>query len=460
MNYLNENETIAAISTPRGSGAISIVRISGKEAFPIAEKVFYARDNLTQTGDRKAVLGYITENGDKIDEVILLRYAAPNSYTGEDIVEIDCHGGTYVTAKILDIIVAAGARTAEPGEFTKRAFLNGRIDLMQAEAVQDLISAKSSRAGSAALHNLEGRVSCEIKSIKEELTEMLANIEVQIDFPEYDYEALDNNMLTKKLARHRNIINTLINSYKKGNIYKNGVRIVIAGRPNVGKSTFLNTFIGKNRAIVTDIPGTTRDTIEEYLELDGIPVTLTDTAGLRETENIIEKIGQEKTKEAIKEAEIILLILDPKDGISKEDEDVLRQCKGKNVIMVLNKTDTVDEARLKELEAKIKHSCVARTSLISGTGIDEVERIIKEILGIGSGSDANEAIISQSRQKEILLLTDGCILKSMTEIDKGVPLDIIEIEIKRAAEYLGELLGENVNEEITDKIFSRFCLGK
>jgi tRNA modification GTPase len=460
MNYTDEKETIAAISTPVGSGAISIVRLSGSDAFNIADRIFRFDGSVMQCADRKAILGHIVDNDKMIDEAILLKYTAPNSYTGENIIEIDCHGGKYVAARILETVISNGARPALPGEFTKRAFLNGKLDLIQAQAVSDLISAKSSKAGDTAIQNLEGRVSAEIKKIKEELTQILAEIEVMIDFPEYDIGESEDDKFVGRISKQITAIKKLIGSYKKGSIYTNGIRIVIAGRPNVGKSTFLNIFTGKNRAIVTDIPGTTRDIIEEHLDIDGIPVILTDTAGLRDTENIIEQMGQEKTKQAIHEADVILLMIDPKDDFGSEDEEVMKLCSGKHILVVLNKTDTVDETRLKELEKRIRHSCVARTSLISGTGMEDVERIIKELLEIDGGAETNEAIISDIRQKDLLSQAYECMSKSVLEIKRGIPSDITEIDIKRAAEYLGEILGENINEEITEKIFSGFCLGK
>jgi tRNA modification GTPase len=453
-------ETIAAISTPYGKGAIAVIRISGPDAFSIVSDLFYPKEKFKKSETGKAIHGYIEDKGVKLDEVLVLKFASPNSYTGEDVVEISCHGGIYITSRLLEMVIGQGARPAEPGEFSLRAFLNGKIDLIQAEAIQELISAKSDRAGRLAIQALRGEVSKEIERIKSELTDILASIAVMIDYPEYEYDEMQRDDLTCSLRNIAGQISTLIETYKKGSMYKNGIKIAIAGKPNVGKSTFLNTFIGKNRAIVTDIPGTTRDAIEEHLEIAGVPVTLIDTAGLRETENIIEKMGQEKTRAVLEEADIVLLILDSNEGIYREDEEILKVYSDKHVIIILNKIDMTEQEKIRRLEKGISHSHVLKASFLKAEGIKEVEEMICNIMKIDEEMDMSERVITQIRQKELLSEALLAIRQSIAEIEAGIPMDICEMFIKNTAVILGGLLGENIDEDVINKVFSHFCLGK
>lgn len=458
MNNTMEKDTITAISTPRGNGAISIIRMSGRDAFSIISDSFYPKDKFEKDEARKAIHGYIADGENKIDEVILIKYQSPRSYTGEDMIEINCHGGAYITTRILEFLIEKGARLADPGEFTKRAFINGKLDLVQAEAIQEMISSTSEKASIVAMQNLEGKISTEVHKIVDKLTDVLAEIDVSIDYPEYDHE--EQKKVTEKVIDIKTDISILLKSFKKGMLYKRGVKITIVGKPNVGKSTFLNAFIGKNRAIVTDIPGTTRDTIEEVLEIGGITVTLVDTAGLRETDDLIENIGQEKTREAINESEIILLILDSNEGIGEQDEEILTSNTEKHVILVLNKIDMMNEESLKALESKITHSHVIKTAFINNQGLEEVEDLIIQILQLDTSIDLNEPIISSLRQNECLKIASEELSNCLREIDIGIPIDIVEIGIRKATYSLGLIIGENIEEEITEKIFSQFCLGK
>lgn len=455
-----ENDTITAISTPRGTGAVAVIRISGSNAFKISDTLFSPAQKTKATEDRKMVLGIIQHTGERIDQVLLTRFSAPGSFTGEDMVEISCHGGMYITARILELIISQGARSAQPGEFTKRAFLNGKIDLIQAQAVAELVAAKSKKAGEMALRVLKGELSKKISVIKESLTDELAALAVRIDYPEYDDVWQDISITQKMIKNLSSQILKLIETYKRGRIYNNGVRIVIAGRPNVGKSTFLNTFIGKNRAIVTDIPGTTRDTIDEHLEISGIPVLLTDTAGLRDTDDHIEMIGQEKTIEALDSADIILLVLDSYEGYFSKEDEIVKKYSGKHIILVLNKTDKTDERRLNELEKSIPHGHMIRASLINNEGVDGIESVIKEVIEEEIQGEQEDIVITQQTQMELLLQSHEALIRAHEQICGNIPIDIVEIEIKNAADALGRLLGEEIDDEITHKIFSKFCLGK
>lgn len=455
-----ENDTIAAVSTPKGTGAVSVIRISGDGAFNTAEALFCPAQKTREIKDRQMTLGIIQYAGEKIDEVLLTRFRSPGSFTGEDMVEISCHGGMYITARIFELITAHGARAAEPGEFTKRAFFNGKLDLIQAQAVQELVAAKSKKAGEMALRSLKGELSEKITEIKDRITDELARMAVSIDYPEYDEAEHDISRTQAVIKELSYNIKKLIDTYKRGCLYNDGVRIAIVGRPNVGKSTFLNTFTGKNRAIVTDIPGTTRDTIEEYLEIEGIPVVLTDTAGLRDTDDQIEKIGQEKTIETLERADIILLILDSNEGYFNREDEILRKYIDKHIILVLNKTDKTDEGRLTDLEKEIPHGHIIRASLINKEGVRQIEAVIQKVIEDEIKGQQEDIVITQQTQKELLSQADNALMNAYKEIEANMPVDIAEIEIRNAAAALGRLLGDEIDEEITNKIFSKFCLGK
>jgi tRNA modification GTPase len=462
-----ELDTIAAISTPMGEGAIAIVRLSGDEAFPIAEKLFRSISGKIISAEPSHTIhyGHIVDPETKeiAEEVMVSIMRGPKTFTKEDVVEINCHGGIVSVNRVLQLCITNGARLAEPGEFTKRAFMNGRIDLSQAEAVMDLIRAKTDRAMNVALGQMEGRLSKLIRKLRQEILETLAQIEVNIDYPEYDdVEEMTLKILKEKSAYVSEEIEKLLQTSGQGKILREGLSTVIIGRPNVGKSSLLNSLVHENKAIVTDIPGTTRDVIEEYVNVRGVPLKLLDTAGIRETEDIVERIGVERSRQVLKEADLLLLLLNYSDELTKEDENLFDAVKGMEVIVIVNKTDLpqkIDLERVQQLAQSHKHKLIT-TSLIEEKGIDELEIAIADLFFSG-GIEANDmTYVSNSRH--IGLLTQA--LNSMKEVRKGIemgiPIDIIQIDLTRAWDILGEITGDSVHDELINQLFSQFCLGK
>lgn len=455
-------DTIAAISTPQGTGGIGIIRISGDEAFAIAAKLFKGRKDFSLIKSHTISHGKIIDpaNGEIIDEVLVTKMDQPHTFTRENVVEINCHGGMVVVKRILEMVVRQGARPAEPGEFTKRAFLNGRIDLSQAEAVIDLICAKTDESSRAALDQLEGKLSLRIKEIRNKLIELLAHIEVTVDYPEHDVEEITGQKVYNETGNIRDKLIKLLNSFERGRILREGISAVIIGRPNVGKSSLMNELAGKTKAIVTDIPGTTRDIIEEYINIEGIPVRLVDTAGIRETEDIVEKIGVESAQRELELADLIIVMLDASAGFGEEEEDILKKTVGKKSIAVINKIDLVEETKIDRLQQKLEGKSVVKMSLKQDSGTDE---LIKEITGMFSRGEldlSTEPLLTNIRHKELLEKALCSIEEARTAYDSGLTLDCIAIDIKNAAEFLGQITGESVSEDVMHEIFSRFCLGK
>ncbi|MBM6616932.1 tRNA uridine-5-carboxymethylaminomethyl(34) synthesis GTPase MnmE [Bacillus suaedaesalsae] len=455
-------DTIAAISTPMGEGAIAIVRLSGDDSLAIANKIFKGK-SLTEVPSHTIHYGHIfdPESGDTVEEVMISVMKAPKTFTRENVVEINCHGGLVSVNKVLQLTLENGARLAEPGEFTKRAFLNGRIDLSQAEAVMDLIRAKTDRAMSVAIGQMEGRLSKLIQRLRQELLETLAHVEVNIDYPEYDdVEEMTHSLLIEKASSVQKEIEKLLQTSNQGKILREGLSTVIVGRPNVGKSSLLNSLVHENKAIVTDIPGTTRDVIEEYVNVKGVPLRLLDTAGIRETEDIVERIGVERSRQVLKEADLILLVLNYNDELTIEDERLFEAVAGMDVIVIVNKTDLpqkLDINRVKEIAGEYS---LVTTSLLEDQGIEQLEDAIATLFFSGSIESQDMTYVSNSRHIALLTQAKKSIQEAINGIETGVPIDLVQIDLTRTWELLGEIIGDAVHESLIDQLFSQFCLGK
>jgi len=460
-----EFDTIAAISTPMGEGAIAIVRLTGDEALQIVDKIYKGPKGkkLSEVESHTIHYGHLVDpkTAKVVEEVMISVMRAPKTFTREDVVEINCHGGLVSVKKVLNLVLANGARLADPGEFTKRAFLNGRIDLSQAEAVMDLIRAKTDRAMNVALNQMEGRLSKLIQKLRQEILETLAHVEVNIDYPEYDdVEEMTHNMLIEKATLVRDELKNLLQTAEQGKILREGISTVIVGRPNVGKSSLLNSFVQENKAIVTDIPGTTRDVIEEYVNVRGVPLRLVDTAGIRETEDIVERIGVEKSRAVLKEADLILLVLNYSEPISSEDENIFAATKGMDVIVIVNKTDLpqqIDLNRVKELAGKAP---IVATSLLEDKGMNELEEAISSLFFAGELEASDLTYVSNTRHIALISQALNTIEDAIMAIEGGVPIDLVQIDLTRSWELLGEIIGDTVSESLIDQLFSQFCLGK
>jgi tRNA modification GTPase len=460
-----ELDTIAAISTPSGEGAIAIVRLSGEDAVKIADKIFKSvkGKRLAEAITHTIHYGHLIDphEGQVVEEVMVSVMKGPKTFTKEDVIEINCHGGIVSVKRVLQLVLKNGARLAEPGEFTKRAFLNGRIDLSQAEAVMDLIRAKTDRAMNVALGQMEGRLSTLIRKLRQEILETLAHVEVNIDYPEYDdVEEMTHKMLMEKSGLVREELKKLLQTSQQGKILREGLSTVIIGRPNVGKSSLLNSLVHENKAIVTDIPGTTRDVIEEYVNVRGVPLRLLDTAGIRETEDIVERIGVERSRQVLKEADLILLVLNSADPLTIEDENLFKAVEGMDVIVIVNKTDLpqeIDMDQVKELSGEHK---LVTTSLLEDQGIDELEEAISSLFFSGTIEAGDLTYVSNTRHIALLTQALQAIEEVIEGIELGTPIDIVQIDLTRSWEFLGEIIGDSVHESLIDQLFSQFCLGK
>lgn len=455
-------DTIAAISTPPGTGGIGIIRISGENSFIIASRIFKGAVAFNNIKTHTINYGKIVDpvSNETLDEVLVSKMKKPASFTKEDVVEINCHGGIVVLRKILELIVKEGARIAEPGEFTKRAFLNGRIDLSQAEAVIDLINSKTEAGSKAALDQLEGKLSKKLKEVRSKLIELIAHIEVTVDYPEHDIEEITGDMVYENLKPIRDMIYNISKTFENGRMIREGLNVVIVGRPNVGKSSLLNELSGKNKAIVTNIPGTTRDIIEEYININGIPVKLIDTAGIRETEDVVERIGVERAKKAVDEADLTIMMIDAESGINSEDIEIFGEVKNRRNIVILNKIDISSVDKIKEIESYFKDYNLIKISIKTGRGIDKIEEEITGLFNKGSLKLNDEILLTNIRHKDLI---DKCMISidsALSAYTGGMPLDMITIDIKDSAYYLGQITGESVNEQVLSEIFKRFCIGK
>lgn len=460
-----EFDTIAAISTPMGEGAIAIVRLSGEKAIYIADKLFrgVGRKRLVEVHSHTIHYGHLVDpKTDSVaEEVMVSVMKGPKTFTKEDVVEINCHGGLVSVNRVLQLVLNNGARLAEPGEFTKRAFLNGRIDLSQAEAVMDLIRAKTDRAMNVALGQMEGRLSRLIQKLRQEILETLAHVEVNIDYPEYDdVEEMTHHLLIDKARYVKGEIEKVLQTSQQGKILREGLATVIVGRPNVGKSSLLNSLVHENKAIVTDIPGTTRDVIEEYVNVRGVPLKLLDTAGIRETEDIVERIGVEKSRQVLKDADLILLVLNHSDELTVEDENIFAAVEGMDVIVIINKMDLPQKIDMVRVEQLAKNHKIIRTSLLEDRGVDELEEAIAALFFAGSIEAGDMTYVSNSRHIALLNQALNSIEDAIDGVESGTPIDIVQIDFTRTWELLGEIIGQSVHESLIDQLFSQFCLGK
>ena len=462
MATVTEFDTIAAISTPPGEGAISIVRMSGEEAVSIAQKVFSGKD-LTQA--KSHTINYVhlvdPKTHEEIDEVMVSLMLAPKTFTREDVVEINCHGGIVATNRILQLLLVNGARLAEPGEFTKRAFLHGRIDLTQAESVMDLIRAKTDRSMKIALNQLDGNLSHLIDSLRKDILDVLAQVEVNIDYPEYDdVEEMTTKLLKEKAIEIKQRIEQLLKTASQGKIMREGLATALVGRPNVGKSSLLNHLLHEDKAIVTDVAGTTRDVIEEYVNVSGVPLKLIDTAGIRETDDKVEKIGVERSKKAIEQSDLVLLVLNAAESLTKEDLELIRLTNDKKRIIILNKTDLEEKLDRKELAKISENAPVYATSILKNEGVEALEEAISKLFFNGIENSQSTVMVTNARHIALLKKAQNSLDSVLEGISSGMPVDLVQIDMTEAWNLLGEITGESYEDELLDQLFSQFCLGK
>ena len=461
-NTVTEFDTIAAIATPPGEGAISIVRLSGGDAVTLADQVFKGKD-LTKVSSHTINYGHFIDPKTReiIDEVMVSVLRAPKTFTREDTVEINCHGGIVPTNKILQVLLTNGARLAEPGEFTKRAFLHGRIDLAQAESVMDLIRAKTDRSMKAALNQLDGELSQLIRNLRQEILDVLAQVEVNIDYPEYD----DVEEMTSKLLREKALdvcakIEQLLVTARQGKILREGLATALVGRPNVGKSSLLNHLLHEDKAIVTDIAGTTRDVIEEYVNVLGVPLKLVDTAGIRETDDRVEKIGVERSRQALDRSDLVILLLNASEPLTTEDIELLQLTQDKKRIIVLNKMDLEPKLDLNELYQYVDKAEVLKTSVLKNEGIRELEEHIATLFYGGIENSQTTVLVTNARHIALLEQAKAALEAVLTGLEQELPVDLVQIDMTRAWELLGEITGDSYQDELLDQLFSQFCLGK
>jgi len=455
-------DTIAAVATAYGEGGIGIIRISGENSFDILKEVFDpAADNKEITSRRMTYGKIIDRDADQIiDEVLAVFMKGPKTYTAEDVVEINCHGSMVSLRKTLALVLRKGARLAEPGEFTKRAFLNGRLDLSQAEAVIDVIKAKTDKSFDVALSQLEGTLSTKISEIRARLLDLLVDITVNIDYPDEDIEEITYDKLAKNISSIGEMIEKLLSTASTGRMIREGIRVAIVGKPNVGKSSLMNGLLRETRAIVTEVPGTTRDTIEEAISIRNIPVYLVDTAGIRETDDMIEKIGIEKSKEAFNNADFVIFILDGSQPLSDEDREIAEYLTTRKSLVLINKTDLTQEFTVDDVKAMIPDAQIIETSFIMGEGITEIEEFIEELVYGGEIAQSESLMVNNVRHIELLNKGRDSLRDALNMTEMKEALDFIEIDVKNAYELLGEIIGETVSDDIIDEVFARFCLGK
>lgn len=454
------DDTIAAIATAYGEGGIGIIRVSGPETLEILRKIFIPRGKSIE--NRKMAYGHIVdpESGQIVDEVLSVFMESPHTYTKEDVAEINCHGSMVSLRKTLELVLRNGARLAEPGEFTKRAFLNGRLDLPQAEAVIDLIKAKTDKSFDVAMDQLEGSLSSEIKKIRAEMMNLLVDVTVNIDYPDEDIEELTYEKMEIAISHLADMIGKLLNTADSGRILREGMKVAIIGKPNVGKSSLMNQLLKESRAIVTDIPGTTRDTIEEVVSIKDIPVAITDTAGIRETADKIEQMGIEKSKKSFNEADLIIFVMDSSREISSEDEEIMDYIGTRRCIVLMNKIDLGSLWNKERIQDKLPNGVILETSMLERSGAEKIEEEILDMVYSGKARQNESLFVTNARHKDLLerakkSLDDAAAMTVMREA-----MDFIEVDIKNSYDFLGEIIGETVSDDIINEVFSRFCLGK
>lgn len=456
-------DTITSISTPMGEGAIGIVRLSGPQAVEIGDKLYKGKKPLAEVDSHTINYGHIIdpETNETVEEVMISVLRAPKTFTREDIIEINCHGGILTINRILELTMTHGARMAEPGEYTKRAFLNGRIDLSQAEAVMDFIRSKTDRASKVAMNQIEGRLSDLIKRQRQSILEILAQVEVNIDYPEYDdVEDATTEFLLQQSKNIKQEINQLLETGAQGKIMREGLSTVIVGRPNVGKSSMLNSLIQDNKAIVTEVAGTTRDVLEEYVNVRGVPLRLVDTAGIRDTEDIVEKIGVERSRKALSQADLILFVLNNNEALTEDDQTLYDVVKNEDVIVIINKTDLETHLDINEVKEMIGDTPLIQTSMLKQEGIDELEIQIRDLFFGGDVQNQDMTYVSNSRHISLLKQARQSIQDAIDAAESGIPMDMVQIDLTRTWEILGEIIGESASDELIDQLFSQFCLGK
>ncbi len=452
--------TIAAISTAMGNAGIGIIRMSGDNSFSIVEKIFKPKKENFEIVANTINYGYIVDGDKIIDEVLVSFFKAPKSFTTEDMCEINSHGGTLIMNKILELCLKNGAELAEPGEFTKRAFLNGRIDLSQAEAIIDIINAKTEKEAKASIKQLNGGLSKKLAEIKNKITEIMVDIEASIDYPEYDVEEVTNDKVWKILEDINDELKNLEKTFDNGKLIKEGIKVAIIGKPNAGKSSLLNAILKEDRAIVTEYEGTTRDTIEEFIQIDGIPLKIIDTAGIRNTDNEIEKIGINKAKEITQEADLVVLIIDSSKDLDQEDKKILELIKEKNGIIVLNKMDLETKITEKDLNKISGDKPIISISALKKEGIEDIFQAISEMYKFNKIEIDESLTITNNRHKQAIRNMKYHIENAMKSIDEKMPIDVISVNIMECLNEIGKITGENASEDIIKEIFKKFCLGK
>ena len=465
INFTNKmkvylEDTITAISTPIGEGGIGIVRLSGPQSLEIADQIFVGKVKPSEVPTYTTHYGHIVFQKEIIDEVILTVMRAPGSYTREDIVEINCHGGIVPLKMVLEIVLQLGARLAQPGEFTRRAFLNGRIDLVQAEAVVDIIRAKTDLSLRAAVSQLEGKLSAIVRQIREALIKVLASIEAAIDFVEEDIEIISQQEILERLENIGVQLQNLLATAEGGKILREGISMVIAGRPNVGKSSLLNAFLREQRAIVTPIPGTTRDVIEEIINMEGIPLKIADTAGIRPVHDIVEKEGVARSRSCIQRSDLVLLLFDGSEALTEEDRQLLKEIKDKKAILVINKIDLPQQIEIDEIKPEVVNKPLVKISATEEIGLSQLEKTIVEMVWRGEVVASNGTLVTNVRHRNALREANSSIQRAIETTSQGRSEELIAVDIRAGMDSLGEIIGETVTEDILDYIFSEFCLGK
>jgi len=459
---VTEYDTIAAISTPPGEGAISIVRLSGDQAVKVAKRIFKGRD-LEKVASHTINYGHIIdpEDGSLVDEVMVSVMLAPKTFTREDVVEINTHGGIVATNKVLQLLLGYGARMAEPGEFTKRAFLNGRIDLTQAESVMDLIRAKTDKAMQVAVNQLDGNLHHLISNLRQEILDSLAQVEVNIDYPEYDTDQMTTNLLLEKARLVSKNIDSLLKTADSGEILQHGLATAIVGKPNVGKSSLLNRLLDEEKAIVTDVAGTTRDVVEQYVNIDGVPLKLIDTAGIRETDDKVEKIGVERSRTALKGADLVIVVLDSSRELDEDDLELLDATNDKRRIVIFNKNDLMPVITPDSVVQLKPDDIILKTSAIKNDGIELIKDTISKIFNAGiEDTNSTNVIITSARQAGLLRKAKNSLNDVISGIEAGMPIDLVQIDMTACWDTLGEITGESYQDELITQLFSQFCLGK
>ena len=458
-----QQDTIAALVTAVGESSVGIIRISGPEAVKIADKIYQGKSDLLSADTHTIHYGYVYDwrNDKKIDEALFMLMRGPRSFTGEDVVEVQCHGGMVVLKQVLQLILLSGARLAEQGEYSKRAFLNGRLDLAQAESIMDIVQAKTDKGVDLALSQLQGTLSGMVKTLRADLLELIAFIQADIDYPDDDIERLTAEEQQQRVVNLKTQVANVLQNAQKGKMIRDGLKVVIAGKPNVGKSSLLNALLGQERAIVTDIPGTTRDVIEEYINLNGIPLKIVDTAGIRETDNVVEQIGVDKAQQFMKTADLVLYVVDAVQGLTEQDTLMMEDIQNQPVIYLLNKSDVgiSDEIRA-QLKEAIGEAPVLEISARDKIGLEQLEEKITDLFFAGTLEVSNDIMVTNVRHIQILEESIAHMDGFLNGIMLGLSVDFLVIDLQNAWEKLGKITGETVEEDLLDQIFSKFCLGK